>query len=72
MNTGERSEKVLIHRAASCKNSAGAEAGTNLQELSRQFGFNRSTFFKRNAKYRGMEAFDLKRLKELEEENSKL
>lgn len=49
-----------------------AEAGVSVEELSRQHGFGKSTFYKWKAKYGGMEASDLKRLKELEEENAKL
>ena len=49
-----------------------AEAGVSVEALSRQYGFGKSTFYKWKAKYGGMEASDLKRLRELEEENSKL
>jgi putative transposase len=49
-----------------------AEAGISVEELSRQYGFGKSTFYKWKAKYGGMETSDLKRLRELEEENAKL
>jgi putative transposase len=49
-----------------------AEAGITVEELSRQHGFSKSSFYKWKAKYGGMDASSLKRLKELEEENSKL
>ena len=49
-----------------------AEAGVSVEALSRQYGFGKSTFYKWKAKYGGMETSDLKRLRELEEENSKL
>ncbi len=49
-----------------------AEAGVALEELSRQHGFSRATFYKWKAKYSGMSVSDLKRLKELEEENRRL
>jgi len=49
-----------------------AEAGMSVEELSRQYGFGKSTFYKWKAKYGGMETSDLKRLRELEEENAKL
>ena len=49
-----------------------AEAGISVEELSRQYGFGKSTFYKWKAKYSGMETSDLKRLRELEEENAKL
>jgi putative transposase len=49
-----------------------AEAGVPVTDLCRQHGFSRSSFYKWKAKYGGMEASSLKRLKELEEENRKL
>ena len=49
-----------------------AEAGVSVEALSRQYGFGKSTFYKWKAKYGGMETSDLKQLRELEEENSKL
>ena len=45
-----------------------AEAGISLEELVRQHGFSKASFYKWKAKYSGMSASDLKRLKELEEE----
>jgi putative transposase len=49
-----------------------AEAGVSLEELSRQHGYSRASFYKWKAKYSGMSVSDLKRLKELEEENQRL
>ena len=49
-----------------------AEAGVPAKELCRQHGIASSTFYKWKAKYGGMEASDVKRLKELEEENRRL
>jgi putative transposase len=49
-----------------------AEAGVPVEELCRQYGFSKSSFYKWKAKYGGMDASSLKRLKELEEENAKL
>ena len=49
-----------------------AEAGVSLQDLSRKYGFSRSSFYKWKAKYSGLEASDLQRLRELEEENRRL
>jgi len=48
------------------------EAGVALDELSRQHGFSKGTFYKWKAKYGGMDVSALKRLKELEEENRRL
>ena len=49
-----------------------AEAGVTVEELSRQHGFSKSTYYKWKARYGGMDAVALKRLKELEAENQKL
>lgn len=48
------------------------ENGTTTEELCRVNGVSRPTFYKWRSKYAGMESTDLKRLKLLEEENSKL
>ena len=49
-----------------------AEAGMPLAEICRKGGFSDATFYKWRSKFGGMEASDAKRLRELEEENSKL
>ena len=49
-----------------------AEAGISLEELSRQHGFSKASFYKWKGKYSGMSVSELKRLKELEEENRRL
>jgi len=49
-----------------------AESGVPLIDLCRKHGFAKSSFYKWKAKYGGMEASDLRRLKELEEENRRL
>lgn len=49
-----------------------AESGVALNDLARQHGFSKSTFYNWKAKYGGMESSDLTRLKELEEENRRL
>ena len=49
-----------------------AEAGMSVQVICRKYGIGSSTFYKWREKYGGMEASDVRRLKELEEENRKL
>ena len=49
-----------------------AEAGVPVTELCRTHGFSKSSFYKWKAKYGGMEASDLRRLRGLEEENKRL
>jgi len=49
-----------------------AEAGVSLEELIRQHGFSKASFYKWKGKYSGISVSELKRLKELEEENRRL
>ena len=49
-----------------------AEAGTKTGELCRQHGISDATFYKWKAKYAGMEASDLKKMRTLEDENRRL
>lgn len=49
-----------------------AEAGIPVKDLCRKYGIGNSTFYKWREKYGGMEASDVRRLKELEEENRRL
>ena len=46
-----------------------AEAGIPVKDICRKYGIGNSTFYKWREKYGGMEASDVRRLKELEEEN---
>ncbi len=48
------------------------EAGIPTKEICRELGISEATFYNWKSKYGGMEASDVKRLKELEEENSRL
>ena len=49
-----------------------SEAGVSVEELSRQHGFSKTSFYKWEAKCSGMSVRELKRMKELEEENRRL
>ena len=49
-----------------------ADAGVPVKDICRQAGISAPTYYKWKAKYGGMEASDLKRVKELEAENAKL
>ncbi len=49
-----------------------ADAGRPVNEIWRKYGIRSATYYKWKAKYGGLEASDIKRLKELEHENSKL
>jgi len=48
------------------------EAGIPTKEICRECGISEATFYNWKSKYGGMEAADVKRLKDLEEENSRL
>ena len=48
------------------------EAGLPTSELCRKHGLSPATFYKLKAKYGGMDLSDVKRLKQLEDENAKL
>jgi putative transposase len=48
------------------------EAGLKVAEVCRQHGISQPTFYAWKAKYGGMSISDAKRLKQLEEENTKL
>ena len=49
-----------------------AEAGTPIPELCRAHGISSATFYKWRAKYGGMDASMMSKLKELEDENRRL
>jgi putative transposase len=49
-----------------------AEAGSTVPDLCREHGISNATFYKWRAKFGGMDASLMSRLKELEEENRRL
>ena len=48
------------------------EAGLSVKEICRSHGISEPTFYNWKSKYGGMEASDVRRLKDLEEENAQL
>jgi putative transposase len=48
------------------------ESGMKTSDICRQQGISQATFFKWKSKYSGLDASDLKRIRELEEENNRL
>jgi len=48
------------------------EAGISIRDIAREHGISEATFYNWKAKYGGMEANEIKRMKELEEENARL
>jgi len=49
-----------------------SELGTKVEEICRKMGISDATFYKWRQKYGGMGPSELRKLKQLEEENSKL
>ena len=49
-----------------------ADAGVPIAELCRKHGMSNASFYKWRAKYGGMDVSSMKRMKELEDENSRL
>jgi putative transposase len=48
------------------------EAGKSVKDISREHGISDATFYNWKAKYGGMQISDVKRMKDLEEENNRL
>jgi putative transposase len=48
------------------------DSGMKIEELCRKHGISNATYYNWKSKFGGMEASDIKRLRELEEENSRL
>lgn len=48
------------------------EAGISVKDLAREHGISEATFYNWKAKYGGMEANEVKRMKDLEDENNRL
>lgn len=49
-----------------------ADAGVMVKDICRKYGISSPTYYSWKSKYGGMEASDLKRMKEVEAENAKL
>ena len=52
--------------------SKNSELGTKVEEICRKMGISDATFYKWRQKYAGLGPSELKKLKQLEEENNKL
>ena len=48
------------------------EAGRAVAEICREYGISNATYYQWKSKYGGLEASDLKRMRELEDENNRL
>ena len=66
MRISKHSEHAII------KSIKQTESGIPVKDICRELGISTALFYQWRAKYSGMEASDLKRLKDLEEENRRL
>jgi putative transposase len=48
------------------------DQGKKVEEITREYGISRAAFYKWRQRYGGLEASELKRMRQLEEENAKL
>jgi putative transposase len=63
---------VAVRRRADCLCAAAGEAGTPVEEICRKVGVAEATFYRWKKPFAGMGVVEIRRLKQLEEENSKL
>ena len=49
-----------------------AEAGMSVAEISRKYGISNGTFYNWKSKYAGMSGSEIRRMRQIEEENKKL
>lgn len=63
---------MRLHEAEAIAILKQAEVGTPVPELCREHGMSSAAFYKWRAKYGGMDASLMARLKELEDENRRL
>jgi putative transposase len=66
MKQGKYSEEQIV------KILKEADAGIKITELCRKYGFSEATYYNWKAKYGGMGVSEIKRLKQLEDENRRL
>jgi putative transposase len=64
--------KKTIHGRIDFRHLKKQETGIPAKEICREYGISEVTFYNWKSKYGGMEASDVKQLKDLEEESSRL
>ena len=67
-----KDEKKYIQSAQIAGISKEFDGGKTAEEITRQHGVSKAALYKWRQRYSGMEASELKRIKELEEENARL
>ena len=70
--TGKEHEAIEVYGGADCLHSGQAEEGTAVGEVCRKAGISEATFYNWRKKYAGLMPSEMKRLRQLEEENGKL
>ena len=66
MKQGKYSEEQIVRILKE------ADAGIKISDLCRKYGFSEATYYNWKAKYGGMGVSEIKRLKQLEDENRRL
>lgn len=70
--TGGAHDQKTAHGGANHRGVKDAQAGMGVQELCHKHGISDATFYKWRAKYAGLEVSDVKKLRQLEDENRRL
>ena len=65
-------EEVAVQRAADRFHTQASEEGTPVAEVCRKAGVSEATYYNWRKKYGGLMPSEMKRLKQLEEENARL
>ena len=65
-------EEIEVHRVADRVCAKQAETGVAVAEVCRKMGISEATFYNWKKKYGGLGPDELRRLRQLEEENSRL
>ena len=68
----EQNEKDTVYRKSNFAMLKQHEQGIKVQDIARTNGISEKTIYRWKTKYGGMDAKELKRVKELEQENAKL
>src|SRR4051794_6734402 len=69
---GSCHEAEAIHGRTDCLALRQAESGTAVAEICRKLGVSEPTFYRWKKQFAGMGTVEIRRLKQLEEENAKL
>ncbi|MCV2883876.1 IS3 family transposase [Aestuariibacter sp. AA17] len=72
INAGDHNEKITFTESQIIAVLKEVDSGMKIDDVCRTHGISNATYYNWKSKYGGMEASDVKRLKELEEENAKL